>query len=104
MAKGAPFGAPRAPGRPPEPPAGGLLRAQLAALFDAIDKNPDGSVSRSELLRRGVHLGIIDFDQRTALHLAIENGHADCAVALVELGYVEETARGRTCTSARPSP
>ncbi len=58
------------------------------------------------LLRRGVHLGIIDSDQNTALHLAIVNGHADCAVALVDLGYVEEThaADGRTSTLGEPGP
>ena len=46
------------------------------------------------LLRRGVHLGIIDTDQNTALHLAITNGHEACAVSLVDLGYVEEERAG----------
>ena len=41
------------------------------------------------VLRRGVHLGIVDSDQNTTLHLAIMNRHVECALALIDFGYVD---------------
>ena len=41
------------------------------------------------LIRGGVHIGVVDADQNTALHLACEYEHEACACALVELGAIE---------------
>ena len=41
------------------------------------------------LIRGGVHIGVVDGDQNTALHLACEYEHEACACALVALGAIE---------------
>ena len=43
----------------------------------------------SELVRRGVHLGIVDRDYNSLLHIAISECHEDCALALMGLGAIE---------------
>ena len=41
------------------------------------------------LVRGGVHIGVVDGDQNTALHLACEYEHEACACALIALGAIE---------------